>query len=235
LQETVRGDYVPTVQQLINKVDKRYPIPSSWNNDDVIDVFNDEMRHIFRELQLKTVYEFTTIADQPFYSMASDMEIEFIEYVGITSDTTVTADSYFREYEYEPDMNKTLCGYKYGSTPGGENLIIYPIPDTTGENAKVIYYKRPTLLSSLTETPELEEDWHMILVYAAIIEIAGSGDNPDIAIVNNYTRKYNDIMEQILQSRYERLPKYPRTKDVMKRGRYGRYYSRHLDIEIPED
>ena len=227
-----------TVQQLIDKVDKRYSIPPDWDNDDIIDVFNDEMRHIFRELQIKaSPYEFTTIAGQPFYSMASDMEIEFIEYVGVTTDTTVTVNSYFREYEYESDMNKILSGYKYGVTPGGENLILYPIPDTTGYNVRVIYYKRPALLSGddLTATPGIEEDWQIILVYAAIIEIAGSGDNPDIAIVNNYTRKYNDIMEQILQSRYERLPKYPRTKDVMKRGKYGQYYSRHLDIEIPED
>ena len=42
-----------TVQQLIDKVDKRYSIPPDWDNDDIIDVFNDEMRHIFRGIAIK--------------------------------------------------------------------------------------------------------------------------------------------------------------------------------------
>lgn len=224
-----------TVQQLIDKVDKRYSIPPDWDNDDIIDVFNDEMRHIFRELQLKNTYEFTTIAEQPMYSMPADMSIEFIEYLGVTKDDPVTEKSYFQRYEYEPDMNRPLSGYKYSTTPGGENLILYPIPDTTGQTVRVIYSKRPKLLSSsdLNATPEIQEDWQIILVYAAIIEIAGSGDNPDIAIVNNYTRKYNSIMEEILQDKHERSPNYPRTKDVMRKSsRYHRYLRK--DINIPE-
>lgn len=211
---------MPTVQQLIDKIDYLYP--NSFTDAQKVDVMNDVQREIFRELQKEDFYEFTTIADQCFYTMPSNMSIEHIIYVGISSDTTITDDSDFQEYTYAK-QDETLTGYKYFDGLDGQ-IGIYPVPDTTGENARIRYYKRPGLMStnSLTATPDLEEDWQKILVYGAISELASAGSSPDIDVANNFTIKYNSLMQLISQARYERAPHYPSTKDVMKKTGYVR-------------
>jgi hypothetical protein len=217
------GGFSMTVQEIITMIQKLYPRATTWTDAEIVTILNSEQREIFRELDSEEIYEFTTVADQWSYSLPSDCAIEFLKYVGLTTDTTITSNSRFQEYSFA-EINDELSGYEYFDAFNG--LIgLYPMPDTTGWNVRLIYTERPTVLSasSLTASPSLNADWHRILVYATISEIAGAGSNPDIATVNNYTMKYNALMKNITQSRYERTPKYPSTKDVMrKKSRYCR-------------
>ena len=206
-----------TTGQLLDKVKLYYPPASNFTDAQIVDVMNDVQREIFRELQEEAMYEFQTIAHQALYSMPSNMAIEFIKYVGVTSDTTITDSSCFQEYTYaRPD--EEMRYHKYFN--GYNNLIgLYPVPSTTGYNVKIIYEERPTLLSEniLAASPDLSEDWHRILVYGAIMELAGAGANPDIEIVNNYTIKYNQMMMDMSAPKYDGEPKYPKIKDVSKK------------------
>lgn len=191
-----------TTQEIITMIQKLYPRATTWSNAEIITVLNSEQREIFRELQLTDLYEFTTVADQWSYSLPSDCDIKCIKYVGITEEATVTSESIFQEYDFA-DIGDELTGYKYFDA-FNDLIGLYPMPDTSGWNARLIYGRRPTALSAsvLTATPVLDEDWHRILVYGGITEIAGSGSNPDITIVNNYTMKYNAIMNEILLAKY---------------------------------
>lgn len=212
-----------TVQQILDMIEMYFP-SHGFTNTQVLNVINEIQRQIFRELQIEVRYEFKTIADQERYALPSNTSIEFITYLGITSATSITSTTYFQEYTY-CSPNDELSGYKYYDAFDG--LIgIYPTPSETSaiDNVRLYYYKRPTLLSSsdLTATPDLNADWHLILVYDALIELFGAGHVPDIAQVNNYTIKSNSLKKEIEQSRYERLPNYPSCKDVMKRRRTGK-------------
>jgi hypothetical protein len=215
-----------TVQEILNKVKLFCPKASTWTDQSIIDLFNDEMNEIFRELQSEGIYEFETVQDLPFYTMANDMQIEFIRFVGITTDSTVTADSKYNEYDFA-DTNELMIGNRYYDALNG--LIgIYPVPTESGWNCKIIYGRRPNVLSAsnLNDRPNIKEDWHRLLVYSAIIDIAGAGHNPDITMVNNYSAKYNELWKEVLQSRYERKPEYPKTRDAMKKGRFSQRSSR---------
>jgi hypothetical protein len=200
-----------TLTEILAKIKRYYPKASTWTDAEIVSILNDEQREIFRELQLKDIYEFETIADQWSYSLPSNCEVEFLEYVGLTKDATITSNSSFQEYTYA-ELNEEMSGYRYFDALNG--LIgLYPMPDTTGWNIRLIFRKRPALLSvsNLSDSPELKEDWHRILVYGAISEIAGSGSNPDTTTANNYTLKYNALMGDIKLAKYNNKP-YPRTK-----------------------
>lgn len=206
------------VGQLLDKIKMFYPPASNFTDAQIVDIINDVQWEVFRDIQQEGIYEFLTVANQAKYVLASDMSLEFIKFVGICPDTTVTANSVFQEYTYaRPD--EELLGYKYWD---GQSMIgIYPIPETSGYNIKIIYDKRPSLLSELvlTGVPDLNSDWHKILVYGAIIELAGAGTNPDIDVVNNYTIKYNQLYSQMTISKYDNEPKYPKIKDVTRKNR----------------
>lgn len=191
-----------TLAEILAKIKRYYPRATTWSDAEIVSILNDEQREIFRELSLKDIYEFNTVADQWSYALPTNCSIEFLEYVGLTEDAVITSDTNFREYTFA-DINETMYGYKYFDAFNG--LIgLYPMPDTTGWNIRLIFRKRPALMDSTDtgETPELKEDWHRIFVYGAIAEIAGSGSNPDTTTANNYTAKYNELMGQILLAKY---------------------------------
>ena len=87
------------------------------------------------------------------------------------------------------------------------------MPDTAGWKVRLIFRKRPALMvsTSTSAKPDLKEDWHRIFVFGAISELASMGSNPDVAISNNFTLKYNELMNDILLAKYNDKP-YPRTK-----------------------
>lgn len=202
-----------TIGEIIAKIKRYYPKASTWSDADIVSIINDEQKEIFRELQIMAApFEFDTVINQQTYALPSDCDIEFIKFLGICSDSPITANSIYKEYTF-CDLNSELIGYRYYDANG---LIgIYPVPTQSGAKAQIIYKKRPALLSAenLTSTPELKEDWHRIFVYGAIIEIAGSGSNPDTTVANNYTLKYNSLMSEIKLAKYNNRP-YPRTKNV---------------------
>ena len=53
-----------TLAEILAKVKRYYPKAATWTDAEIVNVMNDEQREIFRQLQLKDIYEFETIADQ---------------------------------------------------------------------------------------------------------------------------------------------------------------------------
>jgi hypothetical protein len=200
-----------TLAQILAEIKRYYPKAATWTDAEIVNIINDEMREIFREMQKTDMYEFETVENQWSYLLPTNCSIEFLEFVGLTKDATITSNTVFQEYSLA-SLNETLTGYKYFDAYNG--LIgLYPAPDTTGWNIRLIYKKRPALMSTdnTGATPDLEEDWHRIFVYGPIAEIAGAGSNPDVTTSNNYTMKYNALMQKILLAKYNNKP-YPRTR-----------------------
>jgi hypothetical protein len=142
--------------------------------------------------------------------------------------TPEEADS-FIEYlyqDYDKILTRSVYGGWYKISSGSTDYIgFYPLPTETGKTVRVIYRPTPSAISadSLTTTPDLYYRWHVLLVYAAIAEIAGSGDNPDIDIANLYTRKYNEVLERAKENRFERdKPGYVVMRNVMRSNNNAR-------------
>ena len=74
---------------------------------------------------------------------------------------------------------------------------------TIVSKSKVSYYDRtPTTIAiaNLSESPTLEADYHDLLVFALIQELASQGDNPDTEIADYYQRKYDEFLNDIKES-----------------------------------
>jgi hypothetical protein len=75
------------------------------------------------------------------------------------------------------------------------------------------YYPRPAtlLVSTLTQVPDLDPDYHSILCYLLIVELANQGHNPDTEIADYWQRKADENMNQIILSLADRASR-ARTK-----------------------
>jgi hypothetical protein len=202
-----------TLAEILAEIKRYYPRAATWTDAEIVNIINDEQREIFRQLQLKDVYEFETVANQWSYSLPTNCEIEFLEYVGLTKDAVITSKSSFQEYTYA-DLNENMSGYKYFDALN-KLIGIYPVPDATGYNARLIFKKRPALMVSTSTSvkPDLKEDYHRIFVYGPIAEIAGAGSNPDIVTANNYINKYNNLLKDILLAKYNNKKHPKKVKD----------------------
>ncbi len=232
-----------TLAEILAEIDLRYP--NKIDDTVKIDWINMLLKQIYKHIPNELNETFTTVADQALYELADDIKVEnIISPVLITvSDTTIDKDTIFHKYYYagiidtlEGDFGNRLSGYKYyDARYNNKNEIgIYPVPKTDNLICTFIYRKYPELLTAddLTVVPDIQEEWHEIFVYECIIKAALSGNNPDTNIANMYVSLRNAIMRDIIEIKYTREPEYRRTTDVMKRGKFSRYYNKHPNINV---
>ncbi len=93
-------------------------------------------------------------------------------------------------------------------------MAINPTPaENITDGLAVFHYKYPIQVSAddLDAVPELDEDFHMLLVYGVLVQICEVFQ--DTAMVNNYTGKYNDLLEE-LQKLYDKEIDSPQIQNV---------------------
>lgn len=199
---------MPTVQELLNDIDVL--LPNTFTTAQKLVWMNEAQRLLFKYMNSMEVYEFTTVADQATYNMASDCTIDLIDSVQLCTDSEITVDSIFYQYRFVP-LNAEFTGNNYYEVPGG--LIgLYPVPEETGYNVKIFYNKRPVLLSAsdLTVTPNLNEDYQPALKSYTLSKIAKAGNNPDVELANNYMIEFNNYMGMMFQDWAKNKAKVPR-------------------------
>lgn len=204
---------MPTVQQIINYVDRKYPNQESDANK-IIDLDNLH-KHLFVEIaKLKNDFEqheITSIADQLTYSLPDNCTIDNIISVKVSQDTTITSSTEWNTYEYAGLNDDTTTGYWYGN--GGNGLIVlldYDEPiNTSGYSIRIVYYRRPNALDAVTDTPELNADYHDLLKFGLIQELAAQGNNPDTEIANYWQAKYDEFLARVKDSLSDRYNKAP--------------------------
>jgi hypothetical protein len=96
-----------------------------------------------------------------------------------------------------------------------DELGIFPTPEEDVADGLIIFhYREPFKLSeaNMSLQPELDGDYHMLLVYGALAQIAEGFD--DINMVNNFTAKYNGLLDEFRKVNNE-TPDYPVIEDIM--------------------
>lgn len=96
-----------------------------------------------------------------------------------------------------------------GSPPG--DIWLYPVPVDDSYTIRVIYYQKPTALSSSSEVTELPEFLHMSVVHHTAWLLSMKDDNQ--SKINNLAAMYKDEINQA-------------KKTVNKRDRVGPHFSR---------
>ncbi|MFT9498245.1 hypothetical protein [Anaerosolibacter sp.] len=202
-----------TLQELLDDIDGRFSNP--FTQAQKINWINITQREIFREMALKEILQFNTIADQALYDLktlsGNNLEFEMIE--SVTLDNKKYAPKFINDEAVYYSYYKVLDNY----------IGFYPVPKKSDLIVNIYYEKRPETLSSsnLTKTPDLREDYLEILKYGVFVIMAKA--LKDVALANNYVGEYNDMMKKIKQEKYEKMSKYPQTQDVMNKAR-NRYY-----------
>ncbi len=207
-----------TVYQLVQKINLEYPNNGFVYNPQVnyetdidpnfIYYINSALDRIDKYIMLDEIYEFPTIKGQSIYELPLDCEMGNIGEVvrGVSPDTSIRL---VWSRNAEP-----MFGHRYYNAYG--NMIgIFPVPTCDNEKITIFYKKKPMKVNTKDDPIEIKDEWIDLLVYAVVADIASSGSNPDVELSNNYTLKYNNLLQLAMREKAEQYPYYPQTKDNM--------------------
>lgn len=189
------------LQEILDEIAEKYP--HGLSNDSVIRKINQIQNELFR-----TTFQVRTAA---IYNLQKDVFAYTLPFPRSSLCDVVVNGV---ELNYQDSKKNSSTGSFYYFI-GDAGLGIYPTPDKDyNEGLALFYYKRPTQLTEddLTAAPELDLDFHMLLVYGALAQICEAFQ--DTAMINNYTVKYNGLIEEF-QKVNDETPDYPVIEDVM--------------------
>lgn len=189
-----------TLQEILDEIAEKYP--HGLPNDSVVRKINTVQNELFR-----TVFLFSTMS---IYSIQKDV---FAYSLPFPQSNLIDVVVDGREYIYQDKKKRSNVPFYYFL--GKDTIGIYPTPDRDiVEGLTLIYNMYPTQLSASDTTviPDLDSDFHMLLVYGALVQICESFN--DVAMVNNFTSKYNGLLDSYNKIDDTR-PDYPVIEDVM--------------------
>ena len=206
---------MPTVQQIINYADRYYPNSISDANC-LIDIDTIHKAVYNKIIRFKNIFELNTsytVADQLTYTLPTDCLPENIIKIEISKDVTgsIDDDTVWQEYEFKTLVENIDSGYIWGVV--NETTVIFAVDgepiDTSNYEIRYYYYPNPTALTAVTDTPDLDAEYHDLLYYGLIQAMASQGQNPDFEVANYWQAKYDERMLQIEKGMKERLESAP--------------------------
>jgi len=206
-----------TAYQLANRVNTEYPNNGFIYETSVeyntglqqgfVDYINSALNRANNIILLDDMHEFPTIAGQALYDLPANCEQRNIVEVirGYDDNHLPIRCRWAREGEL-------MDGNRYFDAHA--NMIgLYPVPPVDGQKVTIFFKKTPRPVKTKDDPIEVEDKFIDLLVYDIVSEMASSGSNPDIEISNNYTAKYNALLEKAKNERNSSNPFYPKTKD----------------------
>lgn len=188
------------LQEILEEISEKYP--HSLSNDSVIRKINQVQNELFR-----TTAKVKTMA---IYHLQEGIFAYTLPFPRTSlSDVVVQG----REYMYQDSKKAANDPFYYFI--GSNGLGIFPTPDKDVENGlSLFYYRYPNQLVStdLNAVPDLDPDFHSLLIYGALVQIAENYS--DVEMVNNFASRYNGLMNEFKKADDE-TPDYPVIEDVM--------------------
>ncbi|MEW4371774.1 phage adaptor protein [Paenibacillus kandeliae] len=194
------------LSEILEEIAEKYP--HSLSNASVIRKINLIQNELFR-----TVVDVTTTR---IYNLSAGVFVYSLPFpFSALKDVVVNGV----ELPFQ-DTKEEAVGSSFYYFIDNNGLGIYPTPkEDSVEGLALSFKKSATALSDadLTVVPDFDPDFHMILVYGALAQIAEN--YADIAMVNNFTAKYNAMVEEYKKVADPR-PDYPVIEDTMGRWLY---------------
>lgn len=205
-----------TAYQLAQKVNNEYPNNGFIYKPDVdyqtdlqdgfINLINGALAKSSKHILNDDMYEFPTIEGQSLYDLPINCEQgNIIEVVRGYSSQVPIRCRWARDGEFM-EGNRYFNGF-------GNTIGIFPTPIKDDEKITIFFKRTPRPVKTKDDPIDINPKWLDILVYSIVIEMASSGSNPDIEIANNYTLRYNALMQEATLDRYSNQPYYPKIKD----------------------
>lgn len=188
------------LSEILAEIAEKYP--HDLSNDSVIRKINQVQNELFR-----TTFREKTMS---IYNLQKDVFAYTLPFPRSNlSDVVVQG----QEYLYQDSKKESNVPFYYFI--GKTGLGLYPTPDKdVEEGLALFYYVYPDQLTAdnLNAVPDLDQDFHMLLVYGTLVQICENF--ADVAMVNNFTSKYNGLLQEISNINVE-TPDYPVIEDVM--------------------
>jgi hypothetical protein len=193
-----------TIQEILNYVDRKFPNQESTANK-VIDL-NKIYTEVFVKLKrLSNTYSLdatdVTVADQEEYDLPTGVKIEDI--LKLEVETADGSDEYdVFEYAGLNDSIRNKQVFMKGSAETKYYLYDDELALTSADRTIRIYYNvRPITFSAgtLTAVPNIDLEYHSLLCYALIVELASQGNNPYRDVANYYQQKYDEFMFEVMK------------------------------------
>ena len=187
---------MPTVGEILTQVQTQFP--NTFTNAQLLVWGNEILRKVWKWMDEGEIYSFNIIANQPTYTLPTN-GIDLDKITAIEVATSTAKDNwdeyYFKGLIDDGDQSK----YFYDALNGIFGL--YPVPTTSiADGGRIFYGKKFTLMSDsdLTVTPEVNADYHSIIVNYICMKAAGAGNNPDIDMRNAFAIDYNDDWKRMM-------------------------------------
>lgn len=211
---------MPTVQAILNNADK---YRNSYSAADKVDWMDAVQREIFQDVPHEAVpYTFDTVDGFAFYPLPADCDPLGVKQVVI--ETKAGSEKYTTlRYVSVESEERFSSSDEFYSVQANQNLFLNPLPtsDTEGRKVYLYYNKRPETLSStnLSAIPDLEEDFHELLVLGTKAKIAEArGEFDDKA---EFDLSFSRLYQQYVKRYKFNFPEYSSVKDVMTPMRRG--------------
>jgi hypothetical protein len=168
------------VQQILDEVKEKYP--HGLSDSSVMNKLNEIQKELFRTIYKPTAIDVLDIvAESEFYVLGYsntrviDVVVNGVEYVEANL-KGVSPNNNF--YWFIGDTIIALCPT--------------PTEDST-EGLMIFRYKEPRVLTNVSDTPDFDPDFHMMLVYYACKIVAETYKEYDVA--NGFTTQYNALLK----------------------------------------
>lgn len=174
-----------TLKEILDRADQ---YANALSTKQKVSIVNELQKKLFRTIyRIKTATSYDLVEGQFLYPL--DFHPSKI--------ISVVVDG--KRYDYE-DINKeeSIPPYLYTYE---DSFGLYPTPEKTVKGGLIFFhYKEPAELTAenLSAIPDFDPDFHMLLMYGLQVEMAEI--NEDVAMVNNFTAKYNGLLEEFKKS-----------------------------------
>jgi hypothetical protein len=202
-----------TCAQIIAWTGRKYP-NSETNANKILD-----LDLIHKEIYVKLarlghsfdIYETASIADQATYSLPINCTIDNVITVKVSKNTDITSSTEWDTFKHAALLDNIDSGNYFGKA-GSSSIALFmdgkPIA-TSGLSIRIFYFKKPTGLTAVTDTPELDSQYHSLLNYRLCQTLAAQGHNPDTEIADYWQRAHDEYFADIeanLTDKFGRSP-----------------------------
>jgi len=208
---------MPTAQQIINWVDRFFPnIETSANK---LSDLNDIHKALYIKLQrlgntITLDATQTTTSGTLSYTKPTNCTFDNIVSIKVSQTTgTPDANTVWDTFKYAGENDDVSIGSYYSKDVTDDTKIALTMDgspiSTTGLVIRNRYYARPADISSFSDTPDLDEDYHDLLKFKLAQRLAISGSNPDIDVANGWQAEYDEYLRDVMISIGDRDMKAP--------------------------
>ena len=207
-----------TVTEIIDYAELMYPRVIDISDSNKLIIINQLLKEIDNRLMRvrweNDPYEAYSVANQASYSLPSNCNPKDILKIMVSQvdSDEITSSTEYDIFDYVALNDKT--NVDFGNFYMLQDGLLYLFKDgfplaTSDLSIRIFYYRDTAKLTLVTETPDIEEDYHNLFKYGLIQNVASIGDNPEALIADYWQKKFDEELNVALMDLTDRFDTNP--------------------------